>query len=162
MGRISGATLLAMGCTVILGCSGTSLLRHVTTTRVRAAAGEPATRYLDRLGAEQAKLAAAEKAIPRRARTAAQFSRAISLLAVAIRQLARDLGALRPPRSVRVAHARLLAIVRRYANQLAGAAVTATGVGGELPAANALISATSTASRQFSATVGEIERMLSR
>jgi hypothetical protein len=141
-------------------CGGTGLLGPASRATTAASRGPSA--YLGLLAAEQSKLAAAERQIPRRARTPAQFSKAISQLAAAVRTLARDLEAIRPPASVSSAHAQLIAIVRAYASALADAARRAAHVGGELAAARTLLSATGAASRAFGATVTRIERVLAR
>src|SRR5438105_1697661 len=145
LASLAGISLLAGG------CGRTGLLGPATTAATRGASA-----YLGLLAAEQSKLAAAERQIPRRARTPAQFSKAISLLAAAVRTLARDLEAIRPPLTVSAAHAQLISIVHGYASALAAAARRAAHAGGELAAARMLLSATSAASRAFGVTVARI------
>jgi hypothetical protein len=88
------------------------------------------------------------------------LSRSIALLAGAIRGLAADLSAIRPPRAVAALHTRLIAIVRWYGSRLDRAAALAGRPGGELRAANALLNATTTASNGFTATVASINARL--
>jgi hypothetical protein len=131
--------------------------------RSRSATTAPALSsgaYLARLGDAQARLAAAERSIPRRARTASAFSRASLQLAAAVLRLSRDLRQLTPPRSVAVAHARLVAIMNTYAGRLLHASRAALRPGGELGAAKLLLDSTGAASRNFTATVSQINHQL--
>jgi hypothetical protein len=171
MGRIAVVIAAVASSASIGGCGGggTSLLglgspRSSTTSSSPTTSSPRASTasYVDSLRTEQLKLAAAERRIPARPRTPAALSQSITLLASAIGRLGSDLGAIVPPAPVAALHARLVATVRAYAVQLAGAARTALRPGGELAAANALLSATNTASRAFSATVVEIDRTLKR
>jgi hypothetical protein len=108
----------------------------------------------------QVRLAAAERAIPRRPRTSAQLSRSIRLLASAVRGLGGDLAAITPPTEVASQHARLVLIVRAYADRMEGAARVAGRPGGGLRAGNMLISATTAASSSFASTVATIDATL--
>jgi hypothetical protein len=175
MARALGLIAVAASSAALTGCAGTTLLAnrdHAGQTSSRATSTAPATStgtpttspeaeaYLQSLSREQAKLAAAERAIPRRARTPAALARSIRLLQRAIVQLAGDLQAITPPGQVAPAHAQLVSIVRAYAVALGAAARLAVRPGGELRAANMLISATTTASQAFSSTVTQINAAL--
>jgi hypothetical protein len=160
----------------LAGCARTTLLTNrnegsqttatSTTPTTTATTGTPTTTtttpspaalaYLVALSREQAKLAAAERKIPRGARTAAGLSHSIQLLRAAIVRLERDLQAISPPSSVAAQHAQLVSIMRAYADRLRAAAHTAGRPGAQLRAANMLISATTTASEGFSSTVNQI------
>ena len=131
-----------------------------TTTTTTAAPSPAALAYLAALSREQAKLAAAERKIPRRPRTPAGLAHSIGLLRVAIVRLGRDLQAIAAPQAVAAQHAQLVSIMRTYAARLDAAAGTATKPGGQLRAANMLISATTAASSAFSSTVGQISSAL--
>ncbi len=156
-GRIVAVIAVAASGALIAACGGTGLLRtrSVTTTPALSSA-----QYLARLGEAQTRLGAAERDIPRHARTPAALSLAIFKLSQAIRQLGRDLAALRPPQRVTAAHARLVSIVNTYAGRLEIAARLASLPRGELTAARRLLVSTSAASRDFSATVAKIDRQL--
>ena len=115
MARALGLIAVAASSAALTGCAGTTLLanrghaaqtssmptehrsgdwhRHATTS-------PEAEAYLQSLSREQAKLAAAERAIPRGARTPAALARSIRLLARAIVRLAGDLQAITPPAQV--------------------------------------------------------------
>jgi hypothetical protein len=133
-------------------------------SRLRGGPPEPKTpqgrAYLQQLSAEQAKLAAAEHRIPRRARTPAALSRSIALLAAAIGGLADGLDAIKPPREVAGLHARLVRIVRDYQRRLSSAARDARTRVGEVRAAGALAAVTNAASEEFTATISQIDRRL--
>ena len=120
----------------------------------------PAQAYLSALSAAQAKLAAAERTIPRRPKTPAALAHAISLLQFAIGNLSDNLAAIHPPASVAALHARLVAVVRTYAARLGHATRVASRPQGELAAVSLLSSATGEATRGFSDTVARIERTL--
>jgi hypothetical protein len=163
MGRTGRLILMGASSVLIIGCGGTALLTRTPARRSRTTASSQdreaqTAAYLARLTGEQSKLAAAERGIPTRAQTPAALSRAISLLASAIRRLAQGLVTIRPPRAVARAHARLVAIVRAYAARLTAAARAASAPGGELRAATMLISATTLTSRAFTDTVATIYR----
>jgi hypothetical protein len=151
---------LILGCGVFAGCGGASLLSGSraapSTTTVTSGA------YMSQLSAAQAKLAAAERTIPRRPKTPAALTSSITLLASAVRRLGSDLSSIRAPDSVATLHARLVSIVAAYATQLALAARVSSSQGGELQAGKTLIASTDEASRAFSATVGQIESMLGK
>jgi len=178
MARTFSLILVAVALT---GCARTTLLtnRHegsqttatstpqtttttgtTTTTTTTTAPSPAALAYLAALNREQAKLATAERKIPRGARTAAGLARSIRLLRAAIVRLERDLQAISPPSSVAAQHAQLVSIVRAYADRLEAAAHTAGRPGAKLRAANMLISATTTASDAFSSTVNQINAAL--
>jgi hypothetical protein len=176
MARALGLIAVAVSSAALTGCAGTTLLANrdqrssmptgTTSTATTTSTGTPTTSpeaeaYLQALSREQAKLAAAERAIPRGARTPAALARSIRLLQRAIVQLAGDLQAITPPDQVARAHGALVFIVRSYAVRLGAAARLAVRPGGELRAANMLISATTTASQQFSSTVTQINAALS-
>ncbi len=116
--------------------------------------------YLARLGEAQARLAAAERTIPKHAPTPAALSGAIFQLSGAIRRLGLDLSSIRPPHSVSAEHAKLVSIVSTYAGRLEHASRTALRPGGELGAAKQLLDSTGAASRAFSATASEIDHRL--
>ncbi len=157
------AGLIAVAASGLLatGCAGTSrLLGHGTPTPApKTQAGRT---YLQELSAEQAQLAQAEKAIPKRARTPAALSRSIALLAGAIDALAKGLSAIHPPEPVAGLHARLVRVVRGYLGRLTAAARDARTRAGELRAANALATATQSATSAFTATFSEITARLAR
>ena len=131
-----------------------------TSTTTTTAPSPAALAYLAALSREQAKLAAAERKIPRRPRTPAGLAHSIQLLRVAIVRLGQDLQAISPPAGVASQHAQLVSIMRTYADRLAAAAGTAVKPGGQLRAANMLISATTAASSAFSSTVSQISSAL--
>jgi hypothetical protein len=157
------ARVIAVAATGLLatGCAGTSqLLGHRTPTPPpRTQAGRV---YLQELSAEQAKLAQAERGIPKRARTPAALSRSIALLGGAIGALAKGLSAIHPPEPVAGLHARLVRVVRAYFRSLTAAASSARTRAGELRAANALGTATESATSAFTATFSEITARLAR
>lgn len=175
MARTLSLLLVAMALT---GCARTTLLinrnegSHTTATpgTQTTTTGTPTTTttapspaalaYLAALSREQARLAAAERKIPRGARTAAGLSHSIQLLRAAIVRLQKDLQAISPPSSVAAQHAQLVSIMRTYADRLDAAARTARRPGAQLRAANMLISATTTASEGFSSTVNQINAAL--
>jgi hypothetical protein len=140
--------------------SGSGTITSGTPTTTTTAPGAAAVAYLAALSREQAKLAAAERKIPRRPRTPAGLAHSIRLLRSAIVRLGGDLQAISPPSSVASQHAQLVSIMRAYAAQLDTAARTATTPRGQLRAANMLISATVAASSQFSSTVKRISTAL--
>jgi hypothetical protein len=137
--------------------TGTSTTGTLTTTTAPSPA---AVAYLAALSREQAKLAAAERKIPRRPRTPAGLAHSIQLLRAAIVRLGHDLQAISPPAQVASQHAQLVSIMQTYADRLAAAAGTAVKPGGQLRAANMLISATTAASSAFSSTVSQISSAL--
>lgn len=141
--------------TATTGTSTTGTSSTTTTTPSPAALA-----YLAALSSEQAKLAAAERRIPRRPRTPAGLAHSIQLLRAAIVRLGQDLQAISPPAEVASQHAQLVSIMQTYAARLAAAAGTATKPGGQLRAANMLISATTAASSAFSSTVSQISSAL--
>ena len=138
------------------GASGTPTTTTTTTTPLSPAA----LAYLGALSREQGRLAAAERKIPRGARTGRGLAHSIQLLRTAIVRLQRDLQRISPPPSVAAQHAQLVAIMRAYAVRLGAAAHTALTPGGRLRAANMLISATTAASSAFSSTVSQISNAL--
>jgi len=150
--RLALAALVSLA---LAGCGGQSLL-----TTSSGAGGPSRSAYLAALASEQAKLAAAERRIPRRPRTPAALAQAVSLLRGAIARLGRDLAAIRPPAAVTALHAQLISIVRSYAARLARVERAAARRSGALPAAGALVSATRRASGAFSETIGRIDRAL--
>jgi hypothetical protein len=137
--------------------TGTSTGTSTTTTTSPSPA---ALAYLAALSHEQARLAAAERKIPRGSRTAAGLAHSIQLLRAAIVRLGKDLQAISPPSAAASQHAQLVLIMRAYAERLRVAAHTAVTPGGRLRAANMLISATTTASSAFSSTVNQINAAL--
>jgi hypothetical protein len=118
--------------------------------------------YLAQLGAEQARLAAAETKIPTRPRTPAALRRSIVLLGTAVGALADGLAGIKPPPGVAAQHAHLISIMRTYAGTLEQAAGLAGAPGSEPRAAQLLISATSTASQAFTTTIAKIDSTLGR
>jgi hypothetical protein len=175
MARALGLIAVAVSSAALTGCAGTTLLTNrdqrssmptgttssaPTTSTGTATTSPEAEAYLQSLSREQAKLAAAERAIPRGARTPAALARSIRLLQRAIGRLAGDLQAITPPAQVAPAHAQLVSIVRAYAVALGAAARLAVTPRGELRAANMLISATTTASQAFGSTVTQINAAL--
>jgi len=140
--------------------TGTSTSGTSTTTTTTTTPSPAALSYLAALSREQAKLAAAERKIPRRPRTPAGLAHSIQLLRAAIVRLGHDLQAISPPPQVASQHAQLVSIMRTYAERLAAAAGTAVKPGGQLRAANMLISATTAASSAFSSTVRQISSAL--
>ena len=174
MTRTVSLLVVAVTATALTGCARTTLLinhdagSQTTTTSTTPGASTTTTSapspaavaYLAALSQEQAKLAAAERRIPRRPRTPAGLAHSIQLLRAAIVRLGGDLQAISPPSSVASQHAQLVSIMRAYANQLDTAARTATTPRGRLRAANMLISGTAAASSQFSSTVNQIRTAL--
>jgi hypothetical protein len=175
MARALSLILIAVSGASLTGCARTTLLinRNTQTTATATTGtttGTPTTTtaspspaalaYLAALSSEQAKLAAAERKIPRRPRTPAALAHSIRLLRAAIVRLQQDLQAISPPSSVASQHAQLVSIMGAYADRLGAAARTAATPGGQLRAANMLISATATASSAFSSTVSQISSVL--
>jgi hypothetical protein len=151
MVAIASGALLASGCG---GGSSSGQTQSSTPESSRAQA------YLSALSTAQSKLAASERAIPRRPKTPKALARAISLLHSAVRGLGINLAAIHPPASVAALHAQLVADVNAYAARLTDAARMAPRPGGELRAANLLSSATVEATRDFGTTVAKIDRAL--
>jgi hypothetical protein len=149
--------MLAAGA-LLSGCGGGQSVS--TGTQTSGPASPPAEAYLSQLSAAQAKLAAAERAIPRRPKTPRALEGAISLLQSAIGGLSQNLSSIHPPASVAALHAQLLAIVRAYAAKLGHAARVASRPSDELTAVNLLSSATVAATRDFTATVAKIDQAL--
>jgi hypothetical protein len=116
--------------------------------------------YLAQLGAEQARLAAAEARIPTRPRTPAALGRSIDLLATAVGRLADGLARIRAPAAVASRHAQLVTIMRTYAATLGRAGRIAVLPGKEVQAGRLLISATDAASSAFTATIAAIDSTL--
>jgi hypothetical protein len=177
MARTLSLILAAVSAAALTGCARTTLLinhnegsQTTPTSTTGTTTGAPTTTttspspaavaYLAALSREQAKLAAAERKIPRRPRTPAGLARSIRLLRVAIVQLGHDLQAISPPPEVASQHAQLVSIMGSYADRLDAATRTAVKPGGQLRAANMLISATAAASSQFSSTVSQISSAL--
>ncbi len=177
MARALSLILVAVSATALTGCARTTLLINhnegsktspasttgtsTTGTPTTTTAPSPAAvAYLAALSREQAKLAAAERKIPRRPRTPAGLAHSIQLLRVAIVQLGQDLQAISPPPEVASQHAQLVSIMGAYADRLGAAARTARKPGAQLRAANMLISATTAASSAFSSTVNQISSAL--
>jgi hypothetical protein len=146
--------------TTATSTTGTTTTTPGTPTTTTTAPSPAALAYLAALNREQARLATAERKIPRGARTAAGLAHSIALLRAAIVRLGRDLQAISPPSSVAAQHAQLVSIMRAYADRLGAAARTARRPGAQLRAANMLISATTTASEAFSSTVNQINAAL--
>jgi hypothetical protein len=153
--RNEGSHTIATSTTATTGTTTTG-----TPTTTTSAPSPAALAYLAALSREQAKLAAAERKIPRRVRTPAGLARSIRLLRAAILRLENDLKAISPPASVASQHVKLVSIMRAYADRLDAAARTAGRPEGQLRAANMLISATTTASSAFSSTVSQISSAL--
>jgi hypothetical protein len=175
MARTLNLIVVVVSATALTGCARTTLLINhdegsktssttgTSTTGTPTTATAPSTAavaYLAALSREQAKLAAAERKIPRRPRTPAGLAHSIQLLRVAIVRLGQDLRAISPPPEVASQHAQLVSIMQTYADRLAVAAGTAVKPGGQLRAANMLISATTAASSAFSSTVCQISSAL--
>ena len=166
MARRRARLLLVLLMVGAAGCSNASqLLRSnaawhggsaTTTTEASAAEGV----YLERLGAEQARLSAAEARIPTSPRTPAALARSVGLLAIAVRRLADGLAEIRAPASVASEHAHLVAIIRSYAAALDRAARIAVTSDGEPRAGRLLIAATNQASRAFTSTIASIDSTL--
>jgi hypothetical protein len=148
-----------LACTAVLATVMLALTSCGSSTHVPHATAQA---YLRKLSAEQNKLAAAERRIPRRASSPAALASAIALLAGAVHRLERDLAAIDPPKPVSSLHARLVSVAHDYAQQLGQAARSARRPGGELAAAQALTSATHTASSAFSRSVASITSKLKR
>jgi hypothetical protein len=151
------ATMLAAGA-LLAGCGGGA--SSSIAGQSPGPASPSAEAYVAALNAAQSKLAAAERAIPRRPKTPKALARAISLLQSAIRGLSDNLSSIHPPASVAALHAQLVAIVRTYAARLGHAARVASQPLDELAAANLLSSATNQATRDFTATVAKINQAL--
>jgi hypothetical protein len=177
MARTLNLIVVAVSSAALTGCARTTLLINhnegsttsATSTTGTTTTGTPTTTtapspaaltYLAALSREQAKLAAAERKIPRRPRTPAGLAHSIQLLRVAIVRLGQDLQAISPPPDVASQHAQLVSIMRAYADRLGAAARTAGQPGAQLRAANMLISATTAASSAFSSTVNQISDAL--
>jgi hypothetical protein len=179
MARTLSLIVVVIGGASLTGCAPTTLLvtRHegsrtpaasttagsspTTSTPTTAKPGPQARAYLAALSREQARLAAAERRIPRRARTPAALARSIGLLRLAIVRLGNDLQKIAPPSPVAAKHARLVAIVQAYAARLALAQHVALTRGGELQAIRMLVDATTAASASFGSTVRQIDAALS-
>lgn len=151
------ATMLAAG-TLLAGCGGGA--SSSIGAQSIGPASPPAEAYVAGLNAAQSKLAAAERAIPRRPKTPKALAGAISLLQSAIRGLSDNLSSIHPPTSVAALHAQLVAIVRTYAARLGHAARVASQPFDELAAARLLSSATDEATQDFTATVAKINQAL--
>ncbi len=151
------AAVLAAGA-LLAGCGGGNSVP--TGTQTSGPASPPAEAYLAALSAAQAKLAAAERAIPRRPKTPKELAGAISLLQSAIGGLSHNLSSIHPPASVAGLHAQLVAIVRTYASRLGHAARVASRPSDELAAVNLLSTATAATTRDFAVTVAKIDRTL--
>lgn len=149
--------MLAAG-TLLAGCGGGA--SSSIGAQSIGPASPPAEAYVAGLNAAQSKLAAAERAIPRRPKTPKALAGAISQLQSAIRGLSDNLSSIHPPTSVAALHAQLVAIVRTYAARLGHAARVASQPLDELAAANLLSSATNQATRDFTATVAKINQAL--
>lgn len=178
MSRTLNLIVVAASAAALTGCARTTLLINHnetsktsststtgtstsgTSTTTTTAPSPAALAYLAALSREQAKLAAAERKIPRRPRTPAGLAHSIQLLRAPIVRLGQDLQAISPPAEVASQHAQLVAIMRTYADRLAAAAGTAVKPGGQLRAAKMLISATTAASSAFSSTVSQISSAL--
>jgi hypothetical protein len=188
MVRTLSLIVIAASAAALTGCARTTLLINrdagshttatsttgtttaATTTPATTATGTPTTTttspspaavaYLAALSREQAKLAAAERKIPRAPRTPAGLAHSIQLLRAAIVRLGQDLQTISPPPTVAAQHAQLVSIMRAYANRLGAAARTAGKPGGQLRAANMLINATTAASSAFSSTVSQVNSAL--
>jgi hypothetical protein len=178
MARTLNLIVVAASAAALTGCARTTLLINHnegsktsststtgtsttgTSTTTTTAPSPAALAYLAALSREQAKLAAAERKIPRRPRTPAGLAHSIQLLRAAIVRLGHDLQAISPPAEVASQHAQLVSIMQTYADRLAAAAGTAPKPRGQLRAANMLISATTAASSAFSSTVSQISRAL--
>jgi hypothetical protein len=161
--------VLLLSLLALAGCSSTTHLFRpttatpaTTTTRTGTAsqAPSPESVYLAQLGAEQARLAAAESRIPTSPRTPAALRRSIDLLGAAVRGLVDGLAGIHPPALVAAQHAHLISIRRAYAGTLAQAARLSVAPGGEPSAARLLLSATGTASQAFTATIDKIDSTL--
>jgi hypothetical protein len=159
--RRAAVLALLLSCALLgSGCAGTSrLLGRSGPPKPKTPAGAT---YLRQLSQEQAKLALAERRIPRQARTPAALAHSIDLIAGAIDRLRRGLDAIRPPKQVARLHARLVAVTSQYLGRLQDAARRAATPEGELGAADELSAATSTASSNFTATVGAITAKLAK
>ena len=142
------------------GTSTTSTSTTSTSTTTTTTPSPAAVAYLAALNHEQARLAAAERKIPRGPRTPAGLAHSIQLLRAAIVRLGHDLQRISPPPDVASQHAQLVSIMQTYADRLGAAASTAVKPGGQLRAANMLISATTAASSAFSSTVSQISSAL--
>jgi hypothetical protein len=181
MVRAVNLIAVAVSAAALTGCARTTLLIHhdessttpptsttatsttgttTTTTTTTTSPSPAAVAYLAALSREQARLAAAERKIPRGPRTPAGLARSIRLLRAAIVRLGHDLQGISPPSEVASQHARLVSIIRTYAARLDAAASTAAKPDGQLRAANMLISATTAASSAFSSTVSQISAAL--
>jgi hypothetical protein len=178
MARTLNLIVVAASAAALTGCARTTLLINHdessktsststtgtsttgTSTTTTTAPSPAALAYLAALSREQAKLAAAERRIPRRPRTPAGLAHSIQLLRAAIVRLGQDLQAISPPPEVASQHAQLVSIMGTYTDRLAAAAGTAVKPGGQLRAANMLISATTAASSAFSSTVSQISSAL--
>lgn len=169
MARVLSLIVCAVSAASLTGCAGTTLLTNrdqgsqpgaTSTSTTSTTPGPHAQAYLAALSREQARLAAAERKIPRQARTPAALARSVRLLRLAIVRLGADLQRIMPPSSVVSRHAQLVAIVRTYAARLNAAQHVAVTPGGELRAIDMLIGATTAASTAFGSTVSQIEAAL--
>jgi hypothetical protein len=154
MGRITAVIAVAAGLLALTDCGGGG--------GMMTPAIDPVNVYLARLNTEQARLAAAERAIPAHPRTPATFSSSIALLARAVGGLGGDLASIQPPAAVAADHRRLVSIVGAYAAELQVAAQGSRSRAGELRAGSRILAATTTASTAFSATVARIHAVLGR
>ena len=178
MTRTLNLIVVAVSAAALTGCARTTLLINhndaskptsttttgtsttATSTTTTTTPSPAAVAYLAALSHEQARLATAERKIPRRPRTPAGLAHSIALLRTAIVRLGRDLQGISPPSEVASQHAQLVSIMHTYADRLGAAASTAVKPGGQLRAANMLISATTAASSAFSSTVNQISSAL--
>jgi hypothetical protein len=169
---IAAAAVVAFG---MSACGGTSRLlvrTSATTTAVAkpttttttatgstattSAPGPSASQYVAELRAKEQALAAAERKIPANAKTPRALAHSATLLAAAVAGLAQGLATIQPPAKVATEHAHLVTVARTYAAQLRSAATMAARRGKLASAGALLISATTTASTQFSTTLTKI------
>jgi hypothetical protein len=169
---IAAAAVVAFG---MSACGGTSRLlvrtsatttavAKTTTTTTTATAstattsapGPSASQYVAELRAKEQALAAAERKIPANAKTPRALAHSATLLAAAVAGLAQGLATIQPPAKVATEHAHLVTVARTYAAQLRSAATMAARRGKLASAGALLISATTTASTQFSTTLTKI------
>jgi hypothetical protein len=170
---IAAAAVVAFG---MSACGGTSRLlvrtsatttavaKPTTTTTTTAtgstattsAPGPSASQYVAELRAKEQALGAAERKIPANAKTPRALAHSATLLAAAVAGLAQGLATIQPPAKVATEHAHLVTVARTYAAQLRSAATMAARRGKLASAGALLISATTTASTQFSTTLTKI------
>jgi hypothetical protein len=127
-----------------------------TSSPTTASPGPSAGKYVAELRAEEQTLAAAERKIPTNAKSPRALAHSATLLAAAVSRLAQGLATIQPPAKVASEHAHLVAVARTYAGQLRSAATLAARRGKLTSAGGLLISATTTASTQFSTTLTKI------